>query len=85
MVVQAGGSASQYPALLNKDIMIILLVAVIATYSVGMYFLYNHWRNTPPDAFFDESEEQPTPTRKNRLDVSQPTERNTAHLLMRFR
>jgi len=39
--------------------MIIILIAVIATYSVGMYLVYRHWRQTPPDAFLKDMDEHP--------------------------
>lgn len=40
--------------------MIMLLTAVVTTYLLGLYFLYRHWRNTPPDALLDQRWEQPT-------------------------
>ena len=31
--------------------MIILIIAVTIAYLLGLFFLYRHWLNTPPDGF----------------------------------
>jgi hypothetical protein len=31
--------------------MIILIIAVTTAYLLGLFFLYRHWLNTPPDGF----------------------------------
>lgn len=63
------GRLLQLAAIRKVFNMTMLLITVITAYLLGMYFLYRHWRNTPPDAFLKRGTAKP----------AERTQGNTAH------